>query len=197
MLPLRALVMPRETCRQLSSSEPGALTILFRYAIWLLLMPPVFAWLGAYQFGWRLGADEPLMLPASSLALISAGYFAALVFGFVSTALISQWMATTYGANRHLGRHFAFVTMVGAPLAFASLAHLFPHVFLNVVILIPAMMWSMYLLYSGIATVLETVPERGMLMASALVGWLLVAAVSLLGLSMWLWVAGIGPSLGV
>ena len=34
-------------------------------------------------------------------------------------------------------------------------------------------------------------------MASALVGWLLVAAVSLLGLSMWLWVAGIGPSLGV
>ncbi|HBN13864.1 MAG: YIP1 family protein [Pseudomonadota bacterium] len=197
MLPLRALIAPKKTCSQLAASEPAAMTIMFRYAMWLLLMPPVFSWLGAYFFGWRLGASEPLVLPAATLTLISIGYFIALLFGFISTALISRWMATTYGANRQLGRHYAFVTVIGAPLAFASLGHLFPHVFLNVVILIPAMMWSMYLLYSGIATTFNTVPERGILMASALVGWLLVAAVSLLGLTMWLWVAGIGPSLGV
>jgi hypothetical protein len=34
-------------------------------------------------------------------------------------------------------------------------------------------------------------------MASSLVGWLLVAAVSLLGISMGLWTMGLGPSLGV
>ena len=34
-------------------------------------------------------------------------------------------------------------------------------------------------------------------MASSLVGWLLVAAVSLLGLSMMLWTIGVGPLLGV
>jgi hypothetical protein len=34
-------------------------------------------------------------------------------------------------------------------------------------------------------------------MASSLVGWLLVAAVSLLGFSMGLWTMGIGPFLGV
>jgi len=36
-----------------------------------------------------------------------------------------------------------------------------------------------------------------MLMASALVGWLLVAAVSLLGMSMMFWTLGVGPLLGV
>jgi len=36
-----------------------------------------------------------------------------------------------------------------------------------------------------------------MLMASSLVGWLLVAAVSLLGISMGLWTMGVGPLLGV
>jgi len=36
-----------------------------------------------------------------------------------------------------------------------------------------------------------------MLMASSLVGWLLVAAVSLLGISMDLWTMGVGPLLGV
>jgi len=89
------------------------------------------------------------------------------------------------------------MTIVGEPLAIASIAHLFPDVLVNVLVLIPTMIWSMYLLYKGIPIVLETPPERGMLMASSLVGWLLVAAVSLLGLSMSLWTMGVGPLLGV
>jgi hypothetical protein len=79
----------------------------------------------------------------------------------------------------------------------ASAVHLFPHVFINVLVLIPTMMWSMYLLYKGIPIVFDTPPERGMLMASSLVGWLLVAAVSLLGISMTLWTLGVGPALGL
>jgi hypothetical protein len=82
-------------------------------------------------------------------------------------------------------------------LAIASIAHLFPDVLVNVLVMIPTMIWSMYLLYKGIPIVLDTPPERGMLMASSLVGWLLVAAVSLLGISMGLWTMGLGPSLGV
>ena len=137
------------------------------------------------------------MLPDYSLRLISLGYFLILLFGFVSTAFISRWMATTYGARSSLGLHFALITVVWMPLSAASTAHLFPHVFLNIVILIPALIWSMYLLYTGIPRVLDITPEKGMLMASSLVGWLLVAAVSLLGISMSLWTLGVGPSLGV
>jgi len=64
-------------------------------------------------------------------------------------------------------------------------------------VLIPAMMWSMYLLYRGLPVVLNISPERGMLMASALIGYLLVAAVSFLGLTVALWGRGIGPSIGI
>jgi hypothetical protein len=167
------------------------------YAVWLLVLPPVFSLIGAANFGWRLGAAEPLYMTMDTLWLISLGYFAALAFGLISTAIISRWMASTYGANTSLGRHMALITIVGEPLAIASIAHLFPDVFVNVLVMIPTMIWSMYLLYKGIPIVLEIPPERGMLMASALVGWLLVAAVSLLGLSMTLWVMGVGPLLGV
>ncbi len=194
---VKALYDPSGAFRELSSTDPAPLSVLLRYSVWLLLLPPLFSWIGAASFGWRLGGSEPLMLPPGALTLISIGYFLALVFGFVTTALISHWMASTYGASGSLGRHFAMITIVGAPLAFASAAHLFPDVFFNVLVLIPTMIWSMYLLYTGIPVALDTPPERGMLMASALVGWLLVAAVSLLGLSMGLWAAGIGPMLGV
>ena len=192
-----ALLQPSRVFGQLAHTAPSAIGILFRHTFWLLLLPPLFALLGGYGFGWRLGADEPLVLPLGTLIIISIGYFFVLLFGFVTTTFVSRWMAATYGANSELGLHAAIITVVGEPLALASVSHIYPDVFFNVIVLIPAAIWSMYLLYSGLPKVLEIPPERGMLMASSLVGWLLVAAVSLLGLTVGLWTAGFGPVLGV
>ncbi|MFT4861993.1 MAG: hypothetical protein ACI95C_001206 [Pseudohongiellaceae bacterium] len=193
----KSVYQPIEAFEQLAKSNPSPVIILLRYSIWLLLLPPLFSFIGAANFGWRLGAPDPLMLSTNALMMISVAYLLVLLFGLISTAIISRWMASTYGASTSLGRHFALITMVGEPLAIASIVHLFPDVFVNVLVLIPTMMWSMYLLYKGIPIVLDTPPERGMLMASSLVGWLLVAAVSLLGISMAFWTMGIGPLLGV
>lgn len=194
---IKSLYEPASAFQGLANSEPGPIAIFFRYSIWLLLMPPIFALIGAANFGWRVGADEPIMLELQSLVAISVGYFLILIFGLFSTALVSTWMASTYGANTNFGKHVALITIVGEPLAIASIAHLFPDVLVNVLVLIPTTIWSMYLLYKGIPIVLDTPPERGMLMASSLVAWLLVAAVSLLGISMALWTMGVGPLLGV
>lgn len=194
---IKSLFSPTATFQSISEAAMSPAKVLFSYSIWLLLLPPVFAWLGAYLFGWRLGANAPLRMTPVILTIISLGYFLVLLFGFVSTAVVSRWMASTYGANKSMGLHFALVAVVGTPLAMASVAHLFPHVFFNILVLIPTMIWSMYLLYKGVPLVLNIPPERGMLMASSLVGWLLVAAVSLLGITVGLWTAGIGPLLAV
>ncbi len=193
----RSLYQPTEAFKQLSQINPSSLAILFRYSLWLLILPPTFSLIGAANFGWRLGAAEPLLMTRQSLFLVSAAYFLVLVTGLLSTSFISRWMASTYGASTSLGRHVALITIIGEPLAVASIAHLFPDVLVNILILIPTMIWSMYLLYKGIPVVLETTSERGMLMASSLVAWLLVAAVSLLGMSMMFWTLGVGPLLGV
>jgi len=65
-----------------------------------------------------------------------------------------------------------------------------------VLVLVPALIWSMYLLYRGLPIVLRTGPNRGMLMASALIAYLLVAAVSLIGVTVALWGSGLGPRIG-
>lgn len=194
---LRSLYRPFEAFERVAAASPPPAAVLFRHSLWLLLLPPAFAYLGAANFGWRLGAEEPLTLSPGSLAAISACYLLALVFGLLSTAALSRWMAATYGADASMGRHLALVTIVGEPLAAASVVHLFPDALVNMLALIPAAIWSMYLLYAGLPVALGVPPERGMLMASALVGWLLVAAVGLLGLSMALWTLGAGPLLGV
>ena len=193
----RLLFQPTAVFEELADTQPEPHIVFFKYLVWLAVIPPVFAYIGASKFGWRLGAAEPLFVPPSDLMIISILYFFTLLFGFVSTAIVAQWMASSYGARHSLGCHFALVTIIAAPLVVGSAIHLFPHVFVNVLVLIPALMWSMYLLYKGLPIVLKISPERGMLMASALIGYLLVAAVSLLGLTVALWGQGIGPSIGV
>ena len=194
---VQSLYNPGRIFSDLSKPASAELSSLLRYPLLLTLLPPVFAYIGGSQFGWRLGAEEPLYFEQGALLTISLAYYLAVLFGMFSTVVISSWMAKTYGARSSFRVHLAFLTVVTLPLACASVIHLYPHVFVNVLVLIPAIIWSMSLLYRGLPVVLDIPPERGMLMSSSLVAWLLVAAVSLLGISAWLWTLGIGANVRV
>lgn len=194
--PFRSLADPAGAFAELAQAQPDPVRVFFKQIFWLALAPPVCLFLGSASFGWRLGAAEPLRLPTGALTLAALGYFAALAGGLVGTAVLSRWMAATYGARDAFGAHLALIALVAAPLVAGSVFHLFPHAFLNLAALIPALIWSMYLLYKGLPVALGVDAERGMLMASALIGCLLVGAVTLLGLTVVLWTGGIGPALG-
>ena len=194
---LKFIRRPTNAFEAIARTEPDPLQVFFGQIIWLALVPPVFAFIGASIFGWRLGAELPLYLPTDALTLVSIGYFFTLLFGFVSTAFVGRWMAPTYGADDAFGTHLALVGIVATPMVAGSAFHLFPHVFVNLLVFIPALIWSMYLLYKGLPIVLKTGPERGMLMASALIAYLLVGVVTVLGLTVAMWASGIGPSIGV
>ena len=186
------LVAPDAAIAGIAADPPSGRSVVFGAALWLGLLPPLFAAIGTTTFGWRLGV-APLFLSEGTVVAISLAYFALLLFGFVSTAVVARWMAHTYGADASWGRSFSLVTLVGAPLAAGSVFHLYPNAFLNVLVLVPTLIWSMYLLYRGLPTIMRTDPGRGMLMASSLIAYLLVSWVTLLGITAVLWSRGIGP----
>ena len=192
---VKVLFRPKAAFETLATQEPPATRVFFGFALWIGLLPPLFAYFGTMNYGWRLGV-EPVFLPQRTVFAISTAYFVALLLGFVSSAVIARWMAVTYDASQSLGRCFALMAVVGAPLAIGSVIHLYPNAFINVLVLVPTLIWSMYLLYRGLPVVLHTGPNRGMLMASALIAYLLVAAVSLLGVTVALWGSGLGPLIG-
>jgi len=191
----KILFAPNQVFQAVAGESPPASRVFFRFAIWIGLLPPVFAWIGTTLFGWRLGV-EPVFLPQSTVLAVCLAYFVALLFGFLSGAVVARWMAVTYDASQSLGRCLALMAIVGAPLAVGSVVHLYPHVFFNLLVLVPVLIWCMYLLYRGLPIVLATGPNRGMLMASALIAYLFVAFVSLLGITVALWGSGIGPQIG-
>jgi hypothetical protein len=189
------LFRPKKVFEALAAADPSAPKVFFGFALWLGMLPPLFAYFGTMQFGWRLGV-EPVFLPRTTVLAICAAYFVALLFGFLSGAVVARWMAITYDASQSLGRCLALMAIVGAPLAVGSVVHLYPHGFFNILVLVPVLIWCMYLLYRGLPVVLGTGPNRGVLMASALIAYLFVAFVSLLGITVALWGSGIGPLIG-
>lgn len=191
-----ALFQPNKVFEELARNTHIA-HVIPRYSFLVLLLPPLFSWLGGSQLGWRLGGSEPVFLDATGNVIFAFFYIIILCVGFFGTVYISRWMSRTYGAKRSQSLHFSLFTIIAVPLVAASAAHLYPDVFFNVLIIIPALIWSITLLYKGLPIALGISSERGMLMASSIVGWLLVAAVSLLGISTGLWVNGAPSILGV
>ena len=172
-------------------------SVFTRYALWIGLVPPVCAWFGMTFFGWRLGIDEPLYFSRGQAFTICAAYYLFLLLGFWLAARILLWMRPTYAVTAEPGACYALVATVGTPMMFGGLFHLYPLVALNILVLVPVLIWSIYLLYAGATPVLRTDAEHGMLMASSMLGFLLVALATFLGIIVLFWGIGFGPKLGV
>ena len=196
-VPVDVLVQGSQLFTRLGQATATASVVVFKDLLPLALMPPIFLYLGSLQFGWQIGAEEVIRLSQTTLLSISICYFFALLLGFIGLAILLRWMAPTYDASLELSRHLTLVATVATPMVVGSVAHLYPHVFVNMLAIIPVLIWSMFLLYRGLPILLRTTPQQGMLMASCLIGIVLVAAVTLLGITVVLWTHGFGPSLGL
>lgn len=194
---ITALLKPNLAFQEIANEDSSA-SVFLQYIIPLiLLVPPICIWLGSGLFGWRTGADEAIFFDNTSRVIISFSYFFVLSLGFFSTVFLAQWMGVTYGADKPSSVYFALITVVFLPFSIASIAHLYPNAFMNLLVLLSTLIWCITLLYKGLPVALEIAPERGMLMSSSIVGWLLVGVVSILGISVGLWTIGIGPAIAV
>ena len=196
-IPIDVLVRGGALFTRLEREAPAASVVAIKDVLPLSLIPPIFLFIGSLQFGWQIGAEDVIRLRETTLLAISVCYFLALLTGFIGLAIILRWMAPTYGASLDLSRHLTLVATVATPMVVGSISHLYPHVFVNMLAIIPVLIWSMFLLYRGLPILLQTTPQQGMLMASSLIGIVLVAAVTLLGVTVVLWTHGFGPSLGL
>ncbi len=144
------LFAPSTAITEIGANPPSSTAVFFGAAIWLGLCPPLFAYIGTSMFGWRLGVEPMFLAPATLRRDRPRLLRAPARAGFSSTAFVAHWMAATYDADSSFNRSLALVTLVGTPLTVGSVVHLYPNAFLNVLVLVPTLIWSMYLLYRGL-----------------------------------------------
>ena len=72
------------------------------YAIHVLILaaiPAISGFIGTTQFGWQIGAGDPVKLTLQSASLIAVAYYFAMLVGVYSLGWMIHWMGETYDAK--------------------------------------------------------------------------------------------------
>ncbi len=163
------------------------------YILIVAAIAPVCSLIGTTLLGWRIGAGEPVRLTFDSAFQMALAFYVAMLVATFSIGLLIHWMSQTYGGEKPLNVCLALAAYTATPLFLVGVMQLYPTLWLNFVIGLPALAYTVYLLYTGVPAMMDIPAERGFLFATSILAVGLVALVGLLAITAALWGIGVGP----
>jgi hypothetical protein len=133
------------------------------------------------------------LTPDSALQIAILTYLVMLVAVF-SLGKAIHWMGQTYGSKQTLAQAIALAAYTGTPLWLVGFFFLYPVLWFNMLVGLPALAYTVYLLYTGVPVMMAVTRERGFLFASAVLAVGLVMLVAALAVTAILWGMGVGPA---
>jgi hypothetical protein len=175
-------------------TENAGLGTAVRHVLLLAGIPVVAGYVGTTQFGWQIGTAETVRLTTASAGIIAVLYYAVIIAAVFSMGWMIRWMGQTYAADQPLTRCVVLAAYIPIPLFLVGIAQLYPVLWLNLLVGLPAAAYTVFLLYLGIPVMMEIPAERGFLFGSAVLAFGLVGLVGVLAATVILWSLGVGPA---
>ena len=159
------------------------------HVLFLAALPAIAYFIGTSQVGWVIGTKSVRLSTESSLYIAALTYLTMLVGVFAMGKAI-HWMSQTYGAKQNLPQSIALAAYTATPLFLTGIMLIYPILWLNLLIGLMALAYTIYLLYIGVPIMMKISQERGFLFASAVMGVGLVMLVAVLAATVVLWDMG-------
>ena len=140
------LTEPRVAWAKIREEDRSVFETYVGTIIPLALISPVAGYIGTTQFGWQIGASQPVTLTAGSAAQISIAYFGAILVSVFVIAMLIRWMSETYGDQKSLARCVALAAYTAVPLYLIGFFQIYPVLWINFLFGLPALAFSVYLL---------------------------------------------------
>ncbi len=163
------------------------------YVFIMAAIAPVSGYFGTTRFGWEIGAREAVKLSPDSALIIAIAYYFVMLIGVFSMGLMIHWMGKTYGAEQNLSRCIRLAAFTATPLFLVGIVELFPILWLNFVIGLPALALSVRLLYTGVPVMMGIDEDRGFLFSSSILAVGMVALIVMMVSMAILWFNGFAP----
>jgi hypothetical protein len=187
------LLTPAEGWKAIQQANLSVADCYIRLVVPLALITPICGYIGATQVGWPIpGADTLFMTPESAFRIAVLSFLAILVAVLVIGKLI-QWMGQTYEAEQPLARCVSLAAYTITPLLLVGFATLYPPPWFIYLLGLPALGYSVFLLYSGVPIMMDVSTDRGFLFSSAILTVGLIALVGLIVVTVGMWSFGLGP----
>ncbi|PCI70904.1 MAG: amino acid transporter [Piscirickettsiaceae bacterium] len=183
---------PADEWEKIRNERCSVLSCFLKHGIFLAAIPAISAYIGATQIGWDIGGTIFKLTESSTLPLVIGFYIASLAaIGIIGKTI--HWMSVTYGADKPLATCVMLSTAILTPLFISGFVALIPIPWLIMLVALCSIGYSVYLLYSGPAIVLEINPEKGFLLASSVLTIALVTLVGILITTVIIWNMGLAP----
>ncbi|MBX8595933.1 YIP1 family protein [Pseudomonas cichorii] len=184
---------PDREWRQIRGEEESIGHMYLTHTLILAAIPAVSAYIGTTQIGWAIGDSPPVMLTHGSAIGMTLMSYISMLLGVAVMGGFIHWMARTYDATPTLAQCVAFATYTATPLFIGGLAALYPHMWLGMLVGTAAICYTVYLLYVGLPTFMDTPEEEGFMFSSSVLAVGLVVLVAIMAFTVVLWGVGVGP----
>lgn len=189
------LVKPSAQWRTVANLPDSSFRTLLLYPCLFALLPAVAWFYGTSQVGWTVGeGNEVIKLTTQSARQITVLFYVTMLASVAIIGYFVHWMSDTYGAASTLTKGIVITGLTCTPLFLAGLVGFYPLLWIDLLIGVVAISWSVYLLYLGIPIVMDIPEERGFLFASAIVGVAMVIFICIMVGSVIVWDMGAAPS---
>lgn len=191
---LGLLVKPAAQWRSVAALPANSLNILVLYPCVMALLPAVAWYFGTSRVGWTVGDGPAIRLTVDSAMQLCILFYFAIVGCVVAVGYFIHWMADTFGAETSFVKGIVVAGLTVTPLFVFGLAGFYPLLWVDLLLGVVAVSWSVYLLYLGIPIMMNIPEERGFLFSTSVVAVGLVILVSLMVTTVILWDFGAGPA---
>lgn len=178
---------PKREWRLIKEEHYSALKCYSSHMIYLAAIPPLAAFIGTTQLGWSLTGGDPVRLTVSSALPMALAFYLCLLIGAGVMAGFIYWMEKTYGSSSSFDDCMVLTTFTSTPLFLMGLAALVPILWLDVLIGMGALAYTIYLLYSGVPEMMNIPEERGFFFSSSILTVGMVVLVAMLAVTAALW----------
>ena len=183
---------PADEWKAVRQEDLGLSGVLFHVCL-LGAIPVISGFIGTTRFGWQIGTAETVKLTTQSAAIIAVAYYIIIIFAVFCVGWMIHWMGKTYGASQPLSRCILLAAYIPIPMFLVGVTQVYPVLWFNLLVGIPAVTYTVFLLYTGIPVMMDISEERGFLFSSAVLAFGLVGLVGLLAATVILWGFGFGP----
>lgn len=169
--------------------------IYLTHLLFLAAIPPAALLVGTTQFGWSFTGAKFYFLSFESALPLAGAFYVALLAGMFFMAYTTFWMEKTFGAEASLERCLLFTTFTSTPLFLSGLVGLVPILWLNVMVVLGALSYTIYLLYSGVPIFMNIPEERGFIFSTSILTVGLCALVGMMATTVVIWGMGFAPQI--
>ena len=161
------MLQPRKQWQTIAALSDEKIKRLLPYPIIMALLPALAFYIGSTKVGWTVVGDDVVRITEASAIPLIVLFYVALMGAVIFIGLMISWMSETYQTSSFSIKGVVLMGYACTPIFLAGTLAVYPIWWLDIMVGTLAAIYTIYLIYTAIPSMMHVPWDRGFLYASA------------------------------